>query len=126
VATLYKKNCDYCAEKFEGRRNRRFCNANCRTSFHNEKLSDESSTYNIVLKQLRRNRSLLRKYNRAGLSFIDKKKLLDEGFVPKYFTHAWKTNSRRVYWFCFEYGFREEKRKGKVKYTLVQWQDYMK
>lgn len=51
--------------------------------------------------------------------------LINEGFNPKYFTHYWKNQKGAVYLFCYEFGFLERKEHNKVKYVLIQWQEYM-
>lgn len=79
-----------------------------------------------VDKQLKRNRRILRDYNKAGKATVRKVKLIAEGFDPNYFTHYWKTKKGQVYLFCYEYGFLSLQENGKDKYLLVTWQDYMK
>lgn len=79
-----------------------------------------------VDKQLKRNRRILRDYNKAGKATVRKVKLIAEGFDPSYFTHYWKTKKGQVYLFCYEYGFLSLQENGKDKYLLVTWQDYMK
>jgi hypothetical protein len=81
--------------------------------------------YGVIDKQLKLNRRLLNHYNKAGKAVIRKTELLKAGFNPKYFTHYWKNQKGDVYLFCYEYGFLEKKEGEKVKYVLVQWQEYM-
>jgi len=120
------KVCSYCEEPLEGRIDKLFCTPNCKSSYHYQKsLEKEASLYNKIDNQLKLNRRLLKKYNKAGKSTIRKEKLVSDGFNPKYFTHYWKNNKGDVYLFCYEFGFLELKEHGKPKYVLVQWQDYM-
>jgi len=56
---------------------------------------------------------------------VRKETLLAEGFNPKNFTGYWKAKNGNLYMFCYEYGFMQSTEKGKDKYVLVQWQNYM-
>lgn len=76
-------------------------------------------------RQLKKNRQLLKNYNKAGLSIVRKDDLLIAGFNPKYFTHYWKATNGNVYLFCYEFGFTQKKEES-IKYVLVKWQEYMK
>tara|TARA_R110002049_G_C9030223_1_gene551978 strand:- start:95 stop:346 length:252 start_codon:yes stop_codon:yes gene_type:complete len=78
-----------------------------------------------VDRQLKINRKLLKKYNRSGYTTIRRSELMAEGFDPKFFTHYWKNQKGDVYLFVYEYGFLKLEDKGKEKYVLVLWQDYM-
>ena len=120
------KKCPYCKEEIKGRSDKKFCSSYCKSSFHyQETLKQEDSFFKRVDKQLRLNRRLLKKYNKAGKAVIRKGDLLQEGFNSKYFTHYWKNQKGEVYLFCYEFGFLEKNENGKPKYVLVQWQDYM-
>ncbi|MDA0974281.1 MAG: hypothetical protein O2867_11165, partial [Bacteroidetes bacterium] len=77
-------------------------------------------------RQLKLNRRLLKHFNQAGKSTIRAQKLLDAGFDPHYFTHYWKNQAGNVYLFCYDVGFLKLKENDKVKYILIEWQDYMK
>ena len=62
---------------------------------------------------------------RSGYTTIRRSELMEEGFDPKFFTHYWKNQKGDVYLFVYEYGFLKLTDKGKDKYVLVIWQDYM-
>jgi len=84
-------NCKYCGEKTEGREGKLFCNQYCKSAFHYKKSKEnESSFFQKVDKQLRINRKLLKKYNKAGKAYLRVEKIEEEGFDPKFFTHYWK------------------------------------
>ncbi|KSA11753.1 hypothetical protein I600_3548 [Maribacter dokdonensis DSW-8] len=76
-------------------------------------------------KQLKRNRKILKRYNKSGFTTIRKSVLLEEGFNPKFFTHYWKNQKNDVYLFCYDFGFLNTTKNGVTKYVIVQWQDYM-
>ncbi|WP_299223512.1 hypothetical protein [uncultured Aquimarina sp.] len=121
-----KRNCAYCNEKLEGRVGKKFCSSYCRSAFYYQQNKEKEDTlFKKIDKQLKKNRKILKGYNKAGLVTIRKEKLLKEGFSPKYFTHYWKNSKGQVYLFCYEYGFLELKDNAKSKYLLVIWQSYM-
>lgn len=118
--------CLFCEDPLEGRVDKLFCTPNCKSSFHYQKSKEkEASMYNLIDQQLKKNRRLLKNYNKAGKSMIRKETLFKAGFNPKYFTHYWKNEKGNVYLFCYEFGFMEKVENGKPKYLLIQWQDYM-
>jgi len=120
------KKCLNCEMIIEGRSDKIFCDDYCKSSFHyKKKQGKEKSRYEIIDKQLKLNRKLLKSFNKAGKSTVRKEKLIAEGFNPKYFTHYWKTKKGHVYLFCYEFGFLSKTENGKSKYVLVKWQEYM-
>lgn len=119
------KKCLECNTILEGRSDKKFCNQHCKSSYYYQKNKNEKpSIFQEINKQLKLNRKILKKYNKSGLSTVQKSTLIKEGFNPKYFTHYWKNQRKQVYLFCYEFGFIE--RTETNKYTLIQWQKYMK
>ena len=120
------RRCLECNEPLEGRSDKRFCSEYCKSAYHYEKSKGkEESFFQSIDKQLKLNRRILKRFNQAGKATIRKRILHEKGFNQKYFTHYWKNQKGQVYLFCYEYGFLSLKEKGKDKYVLVQWQDYM-
>lgn len=119
-------NCTFCNEQIKGRAGKKFCNQYCKSAYHYKKTKEEApSFFQKVDKQLKTNRRILKKYNKAGKSYLRVEKMDIEGFNPKFFTHYWKNNKGDVYLFCFEYGFLKTQNNGSQKYLLIKWQDYM-
>jgi hypothetical protein len=103
-----------------------FCSAYCKSANqYRDNKDKEPGLYRKIDAQLKRNRRILMKYNKAGKATVRKETLLDEGFDPKYFTNYWKNPKGDVYLFCYEYGFLARKENGRQKYVLVKWQGYM-
>ena len=121
-----ERKCLNCNEQLEGRTDKKYCNDYCKSNFNYEKNKQkENSLFKQIDLQLKKNRRLLREYNRAGKSTVRKEKLEAAGFNPKYFTHYWKNSKGLVYLFCYEYGFLKLTENGRSKYVLVEWQPYM-
>ena len=118
--------CLSCNEKVEGRVDKIFCTPYCKSSFHYIKNRDKEKTrFHIVDEQLKRNRNVLRHFHKTGKTTILKSELHSKGFNPKYFTNYWKTSKNEVYLFCYEYGFLSIEQSNKMKYLIIDWQNYM-
>ena len=119
------KRCPTCGETVKGRRDKVYCSLKCKSTAHYDKRIENEQYYLMVNKQLKVNRKLLKLYNKAGKATVRKNVLMQDGFNPKYFTHYWKNPKGEVYLFCYEFGFLELMEHDKIKYVLVQWQEYM-
>lgn len=121
-----QKHCLACKKELEGRRDKKFCDAHCKSAFHYKKVQeDDISFYARVDKQLKANRRILKNYNKAGKATIRAEALELQGFNPDFFTHYWKTRQGDVYLFVYEFGFLTKMENGRKKYVLVTWQPYM-
>lgn len=119
------RKCPVCASSVKGRSDKLFCSTKCKSINQYENRQVAEDFYFYVDKQLRTNRKILKRYNKSGFTTIRKSELTAKGFNPKFFTHYWKNKKGEVYLFVYEYGFLRKRDKGKDKYVLVIWQDYM-
>jgi len=118
--------CLCCNKAVEGRIDKLFCSAYCKTSFHYLKNKAKNRTrFHIVDEQLKRNRSILQHFHKSGKTTLLKSELFDKGFDPNYFTNYWKNSKNDVYLFCYEYGFLAINESAKKKYLIIDWQNYM-
>ncbi|MDT0687305.1 hypothetical protein [Autumnicola psychrophila] len=118
--------CLSCNKELEGRSDKKFCDAYCKSAYHYNKSRDDTGSFYLkVDRQLKLNRKILKKFNKAGKATVRSKVLLSQGFNPNFFTHYWKNSSGDVYLFVYEYGFLSRLENGKKKYILVTWQPYM-
>lgn len=118
--------CLSCQKPIEGRIDKLFCSAYCKSAFHYHKNKTKSKTrFQIVDEQLKRNRSVLKHFHKSGLTTVLKTDLLAKGFDPNYFTNYWKNKQNDVYLFCYEYGFLLVRKNTVEKYVIVDWQSYM-
>ncbi|MDP5082079.1 MAG: hypothetical protein NWP87_05430 [Winogradskyella sp.] len=120
------KLCLQCSKVLDGRSDKKYCDTYCKSSYQYQKSKIETPQfYKRVDRQLKRNRQLLKQYNKSGTATIRANILQDEGFNPHFFTHFWKNKKNDVYLFVYEYGFLKKKVGNMDKYVLVRWQDYM-
>ncbi len=123
---INERRCPACNEVITGRRDKKFCNDYCRSAFHyNRNAQKEPTMFQFIDRQLKDNRRILKDFNKGGKVTVRKEVLQNEGFNPKYFTHYWKNEKGQVYLFCYEYGYLTIKERGRQKYVLVTWQQYM-
>jgi len=121
-----KRTCLSCGRELTGRPDKKFCDPYCKSSYHYRKaIEEEPRFYNRVDNQLKRNRKILKYYNKAGKATVRAKTVLDGGFDPNFFTHLWKNAKGDVYLFVYEFGFLKRTEHGTDKYVLVKWQEYM-
>ena len=120
-----EKFCLACNAKLQGRADKKFCDPHCKSAYHYEKERGENNFFLKVDRQLKKNRKLLRTFNKAGKATVRSQTLINRGFDPKFFTHYWKNNRGDIYLFVYEYGFLSKVENGKKKYILVTWQPYM-
>ncbi len=121
-----KRYCLSCNKELEGRSDKKFCDAHCKSSYqYQQSKLNPSNFYTKVNNQLKLNRKLLKYYNTSGKSTIRSSMLLEKGFNPNFFTHYWKNKKGEVYLFVYEFGFIKRKERNIEKYVLIKWQAYM-
>ena len=119
-----KRTCLYCQRVLEGRRDKKYCDTNCRVLYHQQKQKREEAQYLKVLDILKTNRKILKSLNPSGHSTIEKSFLINLGYDFNYFTNTYEPKSGGTYYFCFEYGLREIDAKPH-KVNIVNLQPYV-
>jgi hypothetical protein len=120
------RKCLSCNRNLQGRSDKMFCDAHCKSSYHYKKSIEETPRFYIrVDNQLKQNRKILKIFNKAGKAIVRSSKLKELGFDSNFFTHYWKNTKGDVYLFVYEFGFLKRQEHGVEKFVLIQWQDYM-
>ena len=123
--------CQTCGKTLTGRVDKRFCDSQCRASFHNKNKRKNERIIAAVNRQIRKNRSILQKLCPDGKATVRKERLLDLGFSFQYFSSIYKEGSL-TYYFSHEYGFApitqlsREQGVPVQKVLIVQSQEHMK
>jgi len=117
------QTCLYCNEKLKGRTDKKFCNTQCKSAYHNRAASSTEAYIRNVNKQLRTNRRALRTACPSGKATVKKDFLIKLGMDFKHLTHSWKSKGENLYYFCYDYGYTPSNEKDKV--LIIQKQDYM-
>jgi hypothetical protein len=100
-----KRLCGECNAKLIGRKDKKFCSDQCRTSYFNRMNSDQSKFMKNINNILRKNRKILESLVSGRSCKVQKVELLDEGFRFSYFTNEYITKTGKTYRFCYEYGY---------------------
>lgn len=114
--------CLECQEKFIGREDKKFCSAQCRSSYNNRANKDKTAFVRTVNQTLRKNRAILEQLNPRGKSKAARELLLEKGFKFSYFTNEYVTKAGKVYRFCYDQGYLALDNNW---YALVQRQEYV-
>lgn len=99
--------CLECGDTIHGRKDKKFCSDQCRTTYNNKLKTDQNNFMRNINNILRKNRRILEALNPNGKTTVSRTDLLDEGFKFSYFTNEYITKSGKVYRFCYEHGYLE-------------------
>ena len=105
--SVAEKQCLECGKVLKGRTDKKFCDDFCRNSYNNKLNSDSNSYVRNINNILRKNRRLLEEALPAGEEMVKlpKQKLIEKGFLFRYFTHTYTNKKGNIYYFCYEYGY---------------------
>jgi len=115
--------CLTCKSKLIGRADKKFCDGECRTQYHNKQNAFQNNFIRNINNILKKNRRILIELNPNGKSKTDKETLLEMGFNFSYFTNQYSTKAGSTYHFVYEQGYLEL---AKEKYALVVRNKYVK
>lgn len=122
---MQMKFCLSCNKELIGRTDKKFCDDQCRSTYHNRNRPQHEITIQRINSALRRNRTLLAHFCPSGRSTVRKDVLVQSGYQYELFTHAYPFKNG-TYYFCYDYGYLPIKdEKGIEKMVIVQKQDYM-
>ena len=116
--------CLACAKELKGRSDKKFCDAQCKSFYHNTNRPAHEYSIQRINSSLRRNRSLLAKFCPSGKSKIEKIVLEKLGYRFDLFTHI-HPFSTGTYYFCYDYGYLPATEKGVQLMHIVYKQEYM-
>lgn len=106
-----EKKCLYCGKVIlGGRSDRRFCNSNCRSDFHNARMYYASVPKSSIIKSLEKNYHILCDVIASGNESAMIGDLVDEGFRPEYVTSYMKYKGGDVMR-CFDIRYRQTDRR---------------
>lgn len=89
--------CPVCGDQIFGRIDKKFCSDQCRNTFNNERYSEQNTHVQKINRLLKKNYSILKRFNPSGKTKITRSRLLQEGFDFNYFTSLYQTKQGKVY-----------------------------
>jgi len=99
------RNCIECGQRIVGRTDKKFCNDQCRTAWHNRQNSSDNGHVRNVNNILRRNRQILAELTADGKKQIRSVTLSKLGFKFGYFTGARKVRNGSLEHFCYDQSY---------------------
>jgi predicted nucleic acid-binding Zn ribbon protein len=100
------RNCLACNKPVKGRIDKKFCDDYCRNNYNNNKDVDGAPIIKMVNNYLKKNRKILQELlGDQDMAKHPKNRLLEKGFLLKYFTHQFMNAKGNAYIFCYEYGY---------------------
>ena len=103
---MEERVCLECGPTVKGRRDKKFCDDQCRNVFNNRLNSDPSPDIKHVNLILKKNRKILEDLLPPdGKTKVSGKKLHALGFDQTYITHTYTTLAGSVYRYCYEFGY---------------------
>lgn len=100
-----KNSCLECGNAFVGRSDKKFCDTDCRSSFHNKKMRSSRIYVHLVHKKLRINRCILQSQFGQKKTNVNHHDLLRKGFDFDYMTNIYDTQKGKRYIFCYDFGY---------------------
>ncbi|MEA3317989.1 MAG: hypothetical protein U9R54_08530 [Bacteroidota bacterium] len=117
------KKCLNCGKKIIGRSDKKYCDMYCRNSYNNKIKNKDEQNIIKINSILRKNRKILKTFNREGKTTIRTEFLRKLDFNFYYHTHTFTTNNNIQYKFCYEYGYTQI---NNIKTLIVVYQKYMR
>ena len=99
--------CLTCGKLLKGRTDKKFCNDYCRNNYNNQLKSNTINLVRNINNALGKNRRILENFfvSEEEIAKTTKNKLLEKGFLFKYFTHTYTNKKGNVYFFCYNIGY---------------------
>ncbi|PIB34564.1 hypothetical protein BFP72_03630 [Reichenbachiella sp. 5M10] len=122
--------CLHCHRPLHGRIGKKFCDAQCRNSYHNMHKRTGEKYMIRINSQLRQNRRILKDLCPEGKTTVRRDILEAKNFDFNFFNSIYPT-TKGVYYLCYDFGFmpivQPSSRSGQwvQKVLIVQKQDYM-
>jgi hypothetical protein len=116
--------CLNCHKKLAGRRDKKYCDAQCKAEYHNKNKTYGELYIASVQSKTRHNRRILKTLSPEGKATIRKEVLDQMGYDYRYFSGIFKSKSV-LYYLVYDYAFAPIFEKNVEKALIVQRQDYM-
>jgi predicted nucleic acid-binding Zn ribbon protein len=99
------RTCENCGDPIKGRADKKFCSAECRSTFHYTHNRDKTNFMRRINFILRKNRNILETLNPNGKARSSRDQLLERGFKFNYYTNTYTTKAGATYYFVYEQGY---------------------
>lgn len=97
-------SCLQCGAPFYGRTDKKFCDDQCRSAYHNQLNSSFTNQMRLTHRRLRKNWRILTHYFREGTRAVEYTSIHKEGFIPDIMTGIARRGDTVIYR-CYEYAY---------------------
>lgn len=107
---MSENTCLECSSRLKGRLDKKFCDDNCRSAYHNKNNRGDKEITKEINAVLRKNRLILKELyekTKAESFEVDKITLLRKGFEFNYLTQIQPVFANQMANYCYEFGYRE-------------------
>jgi predicted nucleic acid-binding Zn ribbon protein len=99
--------CVSCRKSIKGRTDKKFCDDHCRNSYNNHLKNSDTNLVRNINSMLGKNRRILEEILTGGEKVeTSNEKLLEKGFMFKYFTHLYNNENGETWYFCYDLAYR--------------------
>lgn len=119
---MTQQKCLHCHEPFYGRSDKKFCCDQCRSTYNNQRNTQNNAMSRRIISILRRNRRILKNLNPKGRAKVHRLQLIEEGFNFYYLTNIYHTQKGKTYYFCFDQGYLQLDNE---YYYIIDRKDYV-
>lgn len=102
---MMERQCTECGQRIAGRSDKKFCNDQCRTAWHNRAKSEEYVVMRSTNNILKKNRNILADLIANGRSEVRSVALTKLGFRFGYVTRTQKERNGYLSHFCYDVGY---------------------
>lgn len=120
---MNKRGCLHCGKELRGRTDQKFCDAQCRNSYHNQTKREDEQYIHNVNSLIRRNRRILKDLCPEGKATLRREILENRGYDYRYFSGIYVT-TKATYYICYDYALAAVIDNGKEKALIIQKQNY--
>lgn len=105
---MENRKCLECYEQLRGRADQKFCSDQCRSAYNNKQCMESHNVINSVNRILKKNYHILTVLHSEGKITASKSDLQEKGYRFDYFTCTSTTRSKKINYYCYDQGFREQ------------------
>jgi|SRR5688572_14809303 predicted nucleic acid-binding Zn ribbon protein len=118
--------CPVCQTSILGRADKKYCSDQCRALANNGKKLKAQQILVTTNQRLRKNRTILKTLCPYGKATVRKEVLMAMGFELDFFTSIFITNTKQVYYLCYDFAYTPIREHEIEKALIVSRQEYMK
>ncbi len=100
-----KKVCLDCEQPIQGRSDKKFCDDNCRTNFHNQQKQHEEKVLRQINSILKRNRTILLRLSSGNNAIVPTNALVEANFNFHFCTHTQSIN-KQTWTIIYDFAYR--------------------